>query len=129
VAYPSGSGSEILRRGSMHNHVTAETTFKFDGTHPTVGTATDTVPANHIITIVSIFITDMSNAPMHFTMRHIISAVEYVILKEASIPAKGTYVWNDPIVVHGGDTLKINADSQSGANFDVYYSYIDQDWT
>ena len=38
-----------------------------------------------------------------------------------------TFVWDDRIILHPADKLKINA--EAGSNFDIFYSYIDQDWT
>ena len=51
MAYPTGSGSEILRRGIISPQSNSATAFRFDGTSPTVGTASYTVPALHIITM------------------------------------------------------------------------------
>ena len=38
-------------------------------------------------------------------------------------------MWDDKIVLHPGDSLKTYCPAQGSASMDVYYSYIDQDWT
>ena len=129
MAYPSGSGSERLMRGAMLSLSNAATSFKFDGTSPTVGTASDTVPTNHIITILSITWTELGVGTTNFILYSDISSVEYKFLQSHYINEKDTYVWDDKIVLHPGDSLKTYCPAQGSANMDVYYSYIDQDWT
>ena len=51
----------------------------------------------------------------------------YVKLLEAQpIAGKETFVWNDKFAVIGGDKIKVWA---SAGDMDVYYSYLDQDWS
>ena len=69
MAYPIGSGSEILRRGAILAQAGGNTTaLKWDGTSPTMGTDTYTVPTNHIITLLTIVVTanvvDIDNDPV-----------------------------------------------------------------
>jgi len=123
VAYPSGSGSEILRRGAIHAQAGGNTTaFTWDGTSPTMGTDTYTVPTNHIITVLTIVITDQTNTAKYFNLW----ANDISFLKQQSVPADSTYIWNDRFVLHPADKLYI--DGESGANFDVFYTYLDQNW-
>ena len=129
MAYPSGSGSERLMRGPMLSLSSAATAFKFDGTSPTVGTASYTVPTNHIITILSITWTELGVGTTNFILYSDISSVEYKFLQSHYINEKDTYVWDDKIVLHPGDSLKTYCPAQGSASMDVYYSYIDQDWT
>ena len=129
MAYPSGSGSERLMRGTIHAQGSTETAFKFDGTSPTVGTASYTVPTNHIITILSITWTELGVGTTNFILYSDISSVEYKFLQSHYINEKDTYVWDDKIVLHPGDSLKTYCPAQGSASMDVYYSYIDQDWT
>ena len=56
MAYPTGSGSEILRRGAIHNLANSITSFKFDGTSPVTGTATYAVPTHHIISLLMLML-------------------------------------------------------------------------
>ena len=62
MAIPSGSGTEVLKRTTINNQSDDATAFRWDGTMATVGTETYTVPANHIITVLSIIICEQGNA-------------------------------------------------------------------
>ncbi len=126
MAYPSGTGSEIIRRGTIHNQVAAATSFKFDGTNPTTGTATDVVPVNHIITMLSISICDQSTATKIIDLYCDTNSVRIFLLQSQSIGPYETFLWNEKFVLHPGDNLEING--ASGANLDIYYTYIDQNW-
>jgi hypothetical protein len=46
------------------------------------------------------------------------------IFSSQAIGAKETFVWNDKFCIAGDDILKCGSDSAS--SFDVYLSYIDQ---
>ena len=128
MAYPTGSGSEILRRGAIHNQADDITTFRWNGTSPTTGTETYDVPANHIITLLNFSVTEMANQNgKRWWFWLVISGTNININQYVALNAKQTYVWDDRIVLHPGDKLGINADASS--NYDIFYSYIDQDWT
>ena len=123
MAYPSGSGSEILRRGAIHAQAGGNTTaFTWDGTSPTMGTDTYTVPTNHIITVLTIVITDQTNTTKWFNLW----ANDISFLKQQNVSPDSTYIWNDRFVLHPADKLYI--DGQTSANFDVFYTYLDQNW-
>ena len=126
MAYPNGSGSEILRRGAIHNLVTADTTFKFDGTSPTTGTSSYVVPTDHIITLLNVIIADQSNAAHQFQMIAISGGVNINLVYQCDVPPFGTYVWDERMILHTGDKILIAGNASS--NFDVFYSYIDQNW-
>ena len=126
MAYPSGSGSEILRRGAIHNQVAVATSFKFDGTSPTTGTSSYVVPTNHIITMLNISICELSNSNKLLTMWALAGAVEVKFLQNVPIGPYETYIWNDRIMLHPTDKLLIN--SVASASFQIYYTYIDQNW-
>ena len=123
MAYPTGSGSEILRRGAIHAQAGGNTTaLKWDGTSPTMGTDTYTVPTNHIITVLTIVITDQTNTTKWFNLW----ANDISFLKQQNVSPDSTYIWNDRFVLHPADKLYI--DGQTSANFDVFYTYLDQNW-
>ena len=123
MAYPSGSGSEILRRGAIHAQAGGNTTaFTWDGTSPTMGTDTYTVPTNHIITVLTIVITDQTNTTKWFNLW--VNDISF--LKQQGVAPDSTYIWNDRFVLHPADKLYI--DGQKSANFDVFYTYLDQNW-
>mgnify|MGYP003322268640 FL=1 len=128
MAYPTGSGSERLHRGMMDNQATSATAFTWGGTQPTVGNASATVPAHHIITLLTILVCEMTNnATRTFTLYGHDGAQQINLLYDQNTGAKGTFIWNDKVVFHPGDWLKINGSSGSG--FDVHYTYIAQNWT
>ena len=129
MAYPTGSGSEIIRRGAIHNQVAADTNFRFDGTSPTTGTSSYVVPTNHIITMLNISICDMSNTSKTFRLYGLFggSNVGIIFLQNVPVAAYETYVWNERLVLHPTDRLVFNGVTSS--SFNLYYTYIDQDWT
>ena len=127
MAIPSGSGSEVLRRGAVETQSTDVTSFKFDGTNPATGTETYAVPANHIITMISIIFCEGSGAAETISMNMTDGTNAYIVLMEQQpLPAKGTFVWNDKFVLIGGDKVRVVATS---GDVDVYYTYLDQDWS
>jgi hypothetical protein len=128
MAIPGSSdGQEVLRRGFMHAQSTDSTSFKWDGTHPTVGTETDTVPAHHIITVLSIIWCDQGNAAELITMGITRNTNNHYILYQQEIAAYGTFIWEEKIVLHAAEIMWFN--TASGANVDCWYSYLDQDWS
>jgi hypothetical protein len=127
VAYPSGSGSEILRRGAIHNQVTTATSFKFDGTSPSTGTSSYVVPTNHIITILNISFHDQSNTEGKiFWIWAELGGIECKFNQNVRLGAYETYVWNEKIVLHSADKLLVNCNASS--NVDIFYTYVDQNW-
>ena len=127
MAYPTGSGTERLMRGGINAQSDTETAFRFDGSSPSTGTNSYTVPANHIITVLSIVFTEQGNAEETFNLYAGDGSNNIVILQGQTLAAYTTFVWNDRIILQGGDYLKIAAGNS--ANLDVWYSYIDQDWS
>ena len=126
MAYPTGSGSEILRRGIISPQSNSATAFRFDGTSPTVGTASYTVPALHIITMLSIILCEKSNATRTFTLYAHDGTTQANIIEAQSVAPYQTFVFSDRIVIAGADELTIRL-SGSG-NVDVWVSYIEQRW-
>ena len=129
MAYPTGSGSEVLKRTYINALADAQTAFRWDGTPATLGTTTYTVPALHIITVLGVYFCDQSDGPDSISM--MITAQEagnnIYLFQSQPIAGKATFVWNDKFVLMGGDKLVVF--STSGANQDVSCHYIDQDWS
>ena len=131
MAYPTGSGSEILRRGSINSQVTAETAFRFDGTDPTTGTTSYTVPANHIITMLSITFCEQNDQTaatisLYANKGHgSLPQINFIV--DQLIGFRQTFIFNDKFVLIGGDNLRVN--SVASSNFDIWYSYVDQNWS
>jgi|AACY02.8.fsa_nt_gi hypothetical protein len=125
MAYPTGSGTELIRRGMIDGQTNSASAFTFDGTHPTKGTNTATVATDHIITILSIIICEMSNTGGRaFSLTAYNGSSDIILLNNAQVQPKQTYVWNDRIVLHPTHKLSIVGNASSA--FDVHYTYIDQ---
>ena len=126
MAYPTGTGSEVIRRGLLRDLSNATTSFTWNGTSPTAGTANTLVPSLHIVTVVSIIITDTYNTDETLEMGAHDGAGQGYIMKAQSIPASGVFVWNDKFSLIGGDYLKVVLTSTGVV--DLLYTYIDQNW-
>ena len=128
MAYPTGSGTELIRRGMIDGLTNASSAFTFDGTHPTKGTDTATVATDHIITILSIIICEMSNTTgKEFTLTAYNGSADIILVKDAQVQPKQTYVWNDRIVLH--PTHKLSIIGNASSEFDIHYTYIDQNYS
>ena len=112
MAIPSGSGTEGLKRATTHN---------LNNTWSNIITGV----ANHIYTIISIvYCSSTASAGAIMIATHDGSNEIYHLIE--NVPANGTFVWNDKLVLEGDDILKVH---NAVANGDWYVSYIDQDWT
>ena len=128
MAYPTSSGSEILFRGTIHAQNNTESSFRFaDGSIGAAGTSSYAVPALHIITVISIIFTEEGNSNSRIHMWMDDGANPIYFLDHSDIGARKTFVWNDKIVLVGGDKLKVNL--ADAGNVDVFISFIDQDWS
>jgi len=129
MAIPSGSGTEVLKRTTVDGFSNSNTAFRWDGTMATVGTATYTVPANHIITVISIIFIERDGENDHnFRLVAHNGSSDIYFLNAQTIDADKTFVWNDKIVLTAGDKLQVCMGSSNGS-MDAYCSYIDQDWS
>ena len=125
MAIPSGSGTEVLYRGGFVDP-TSETAFRWDKTNPTSGTNTYTVPADHIITVISIIVlNDNTSNARTFDMSMVQASATFKLLENQTVPAVGTFVFSDRIILVGGDKLLVT----STDSLDFTYNFIDQDWT
>ena len=127
MAYPTGSGSEILYRGTIHAQSTSGTAFRWYKTNPTTGTDTYTVPANHIITVLNINFCDANNSANTFYFYVHDGSQTIYFLHTYPLGALQTFSWNEKIVLVGGDKLTVS--TANAGNMDVFYTFIDQDWT
>ncbi len=117
MAIPSGSGSEVLKRGTFTVTTTADTKI-LDGV------------ANHIYTVISIIITETAGNAETFGLFLDPSAggTDYEIISFATaLPADSTYIFNDRLVLTGTDELNFKAGGT--CDIDIVISYIEQDWT
>ena len=113
MAIPSGSGTEVLKRVTLHCN-NASFTEILSGT------------ANHIYTILSIIFCDVQEASGSISIRVNDGSNDIMLLSEASHASKGTFVWNDKFVMLEDDDLDVYNSVNNG---DWYVSYIDQDWS
>ena len=126
MAIPSGSGTEVLNRTTINAQDTTYTSFRWDGTNATTGTDTYTVPANHIITVLSIVFTEQGGGSKTFELDVYDGANSIALLQSQPVSGYGTFIWNDKIVLRPSDKLLFAA---SGSGIDAYCTFIDQDWS
>jgi len=110
---PTGSGSERLRRASIHA-LNGEWQEILSGT------------AGHIYTIISIIFNDQSNASGNTAIRINDGSNDIRIVTNQVVGAYGTFVFSDRFVIEENDDLDVYNACTDG---DWYISYIDQDWT
>ena len=127
MAIPSGSGTEVLKRTTINNQSDDATAFRWDGTMATLGNETYTVPANHIITVLSIIICEQGNAAELVNLYMHDGAQNHQLLQSQALSAYSTFIWNDRFILTGGDKLIV--DLATSGSVDLICSYIDQDWS
>ena len=114
MAIPSGSGTEVLKVGKIH----------------ALSSGTGTIitgVANHVYTVLSIVFTNMVGTAGLIDMSILDGGVTYMLLRKAPIAIDATFVFNDKIVLSGAANLQMNLDTSGDT--DVYYTYLDQDWS
>ena len=127
MAIPSGSGTEVLKRTTVNAQSNTATAFRWDGTMATTGTTSYTVPADHIITILSIIACEYNSTDEEMNLYMNDGSRDIFLIHAQTIPSKTTFVWNDKFILQGGDKLTVNLTSVG--NMELVCSYIDQDWT
>ena len=127
MAIPSGSGTEVLRRGSINDLEAQATHFDFSGAaETTANQTTNVVPAHHIITIISIIFYGKENVTNGIDLK-LKNGTNYIQILEHTLPYEDTFIFSDKIVLHPGDALQVTP--ASNHDVDIWYSYIDQDWS
>mgnify|MGYP001174298429 FL=1 len=127
MAIPSGSGTEVLRRGLIDVQSTSETTLLFTGAKTVAGASGNTVPTNHIITMIKMSFCNTTSNSMTLSMWVYGDSVYSTYFSNQTIGSNQTFVWNDRFVLQAGDSLRING--VGSGTCDVNYSFIDQDWS
>ena len=121
------SGTEVLRRGGVNALSNTETLLKFDGGFTSPGNSSGAgVPTNHIVTLINIIFHNVTTDAEVLKMWVETNSQDIYLLKAEALGSKETYVWDEKIVLQGGDVLA--AVTTTTANIDVWYSYIDQSW-
>jgi hypothetical protein len=86
--------------------------------------------ANHVMTIVSIIICDMSGASdnkFNMYIDYDLGGVDVYLLIDQEVGSNGTFIWSDRFAITATDKLHMLGASTSGtASYDVYCTYIDQ---
>ena len=111
----TGAGTEVLRRYYASTQ-SAAWVVMINGV------------AGHIYSLLSLTIAETSNTPEDIGLRIMIDGSTECTIIEAGgevLPAKGTFIWNDKLVLTGTDQLEVYV---STGDMDIYCSYIDQDW-
>jgi len=118
MTIPSGSGTEILKRGYF-TVTDATHTIILDGV------------ANHIYTVLSIIVTETqgNNESFGLFLDPSAAGTDYEILSNQNVDlaANATFIFNDRLVLVGTDHLNFIAGGT--CDIDIVISYIDQDWT
>jgi len=127
MAIPSAGGSEILQRGWCPAVSSTDVYALFTGVISTT-TTSNAVPAHNIISMLSMTFAERGGANELLNMRVLFggSSTNYLVSTQ-SIPAWGTFIWNEPLVLHATDKMIINLDS--AGNVDAQFHYIKQDWS
>ena len=111
---PTGSGSERLRRVTVHNLNAGWQNNVISGT------------AGHIYTILSIVFVERADVSSSIAMRVNDGSNDIFLIGSQTVPAENTFVWNDKFVIEEDDDLDVY---NSTTNGDWLISYIDQDWS
>ena len=129
MAIPSGSGTEVLCRGTFMTLRNSATAQIFTSPYiATIGTNSATVPANTIITMKSIIACEEAGAAAGETL--LIRAHNGTTdhgLCYGVFPGSGTFVWNDVFVLMPGDKLTLYL--SNAGNVTVWTTFIKQDFS
>ena len=131
MAIPSGSGSEVLKRHTVKASAAAWTTIRWTLNETAQGNTAgggEAVPTNCIITILNIVAQNRVSSQTGLAMTVDIAGttdIYYLSNGATFIPADGTFVYSDKIILHPTDKLKLY--STAAVHFHINYIY--QDWT
>tara|TARA_Y100000310_G_scaffold33252_1_gene31425 strand:+ start:51 stop:437 length:387 start_codon:yes stop_codon:yes gene_type:complete len=128
MAIPSAGGSEILQRGWFPALSNSEVYAVFTGAISSTSTS-NAVPAHNIISMLSMTFNERAGSSTELIKLRVIfgGSSSTFVFAEQSIPAYGTFIWNEPLVLHATDKLVFGANT--AANIDVQFYFIRQDWS
>ena len=115
MSIPEGYGTEVLKRVFSNN---------------LSDTVVDILPgeADHIYTVLTVSFTERSSSTTELINMSIYSgSTDITLLASQPIGSLQTFTWNDKFVMVGTDILRVSA--VTSASFDVWVSYIDQDFS
>jgi hypothetical protein len=107
----TGAGTEVLRR-AYTNAITV-----------TTDTTLHTVGSNKLVTILSVVMTETSDTDTKIDLM----VNDNFLICQAPVAGEQTYIFSDKVILDDGDALKF--DQNDAANFDVWVSYIEQEFT
>ena len=85
------------------------------------------------MTVISIIVCENANlADSQFDMYvdYNLGGTDLYLLRNQVVGSKETFVWSDRLAITGTDKLHIQGSSVAGTSvFDVWCTYIDQDWS
>ena len=113
----SSAGTEILRRSHANITASASNTTLLTGL------------ANYTYTIISIIFGNNSSSDTEELNLWVSadSSTEVRLLTEHALPGKGTFVWNDKIMLSDTDKLLVRLAGGTG-DVDVLLTYIENRW-
>lgn len=133
MGIPTGAGTEVLKNTSIIGFSGTGNgwwSVRWDGNTLDAENASFAVPTDHIITVLSINVCNThatQSYPFSMGCRTNSSTDTKYILKDQDVPANGTFIYSDKIILSSGDKLLFkDEDISSGDDFDVLISYIDQ---
>ena len=130
MAIPSGSGTEVLKRGAIDGNA-AWTYARWDQAITASGntsTGTVAIPTNCIATILNINACNHGGSAAQFAIRVEYSGSSgiYILSNSGtSIPAYDTFVYSEKIVLGPTDKLQFYNNNAT----DIVWCYIYQEWT
>ena len=131
MAIPSGSGTEVLKRHTVKANGSAWTTIRWsedETAKANTSAGGEAVPTNCIVTILNISVCEQAGSASAFALtKDVAGTADIYILSNGgtTIPANGTFVYSDKIILYPTDKLKVY--TQTAAHFHINYIY--QDWT
>ncbi len=130
MAIPTGSGSEILKSGTIHAGNNNVTEFKLNGAYETAAsnTSDSAVPTNYIITVLNIIISNAADDADELVNLYVYNgSTDIWLLQEQNVSRMETFVWNEKLVLQ--PTWKLKTKLITDGNVDYTYSYIVQNWS
>tara|TARA_A100000172_G_C2959983_1_gene82143 strand:- start:22 stop:420 length:399 start_codon:yes stop_codon:yes gene_type:complete len=132
MAIPSGSGSEVLKRHAVKSSGANWTTIRWTEDVTASGNTSaggEAVPTNVILTILNISMhnADGSNTLGFALTQDVAGTTDIYHLSNSAqaIPPNQTYIYNDRIILHPTDKLKVYGNYA----YHCLINYIKQDWT
>ena len=129
MAIPSGSGTEVLKNAAIKGNGTWSK-IRWDTPIAASGNSSGTVavPANCIITVISVIATNTTGSSGSFAMRIDIGSTDEIYLLQhngTNIPAYNTFSFTDRYILTPDNELEFYSSQPT----DIVISYIYQDWS